>query len=125
MVIDTSALVAILLNEPEAAVFAARIAEASHRLVSAASLLEASIVIETRFGEEGGRDLDLLLHRAGIEISPVTAEQVELARTAWRRFGKGRHRAALNFGDCFVYALAKTSGSPLLYKGDDFAHTDL
>ncbi len=125
MVIDTSAVAAILLGEAEATRFAEAIESASPRLMSAATLLEATLVIETRKGEAGGRELDLLIHRAGIEIVPVDQEQAEVARVAWRRFGKGRHPAALNYVDCFAYALAKVTGSPLLYKGDDFAKTDL
>jgi ribonuclease VapC len=125
MVIDTSAIVAILLGEPEAAEFAAAIDHDPSRLLSAASLLEASIVIETRKGDEGARDLDLLIYRAGIQIVAVDAEQAEVARLAWRRYGKGRHPASLNYGDCFAYALAKTSGARLLFKGDDFGRTDL
>lgn len=125
MVIDTSAVAAILLNEPDASRLAEAIDAASQRLMSAATLLEATMVIETRKGAPGGRELDLLIHRAGIEIVPVDAEQAELARIAWRRFGKGRHQAGLNYGDCFAYALAKAAGLPLLYKGEDFAKTDL
>jgi ribonuclease VapC len=125
MVIDTSAIVAILLGEPEAAEFAAVIEQDSSRLLSAASLLEASMVIETRKGEEGARDLDLFIYRAGIRIVAVDAEQAEVARLAWRRYGKGRHPASLNYGDCFAYALAKTSGAQLLFKGEDFSGTDL
>jgi ribonuclease VapC len=125
MVIDTSAIVAILLGEPEAAEFAAAIEQDPSLLLSAASLLEASIVIETRKGDEGARDLDLLIYRAGIQIVAVDAEQAEVARLAWRRYGKGRHPASLNYGDCFAYALAKTSGARLLFKGDDFSRTDL
>ena len=125
MVIDTSAVLAILLGEPDAAVFASAIENASPRLMSAANLLEASIVLDARKGEEGARDLDLLIYRAGIEIVPVDVEQAEVARLAWRTYGKGRHAAGLNFGDCFAYALAKVSTGKLLYKGGDFIHTDL
>lgn len=125
MVIDTSALVAILTDEPEAERLEAALDEAPVRLLSAASLLEASIVIEARFGEAGGRELDLLVVKAGIEVVHVTAEQIATARSAFRRFGKGRHPAALNFGDCFSYALASVGGEPLLFKGDDFTKTDL
>ena len=125
MVIDSSALIAILLQEAEAKVFAETIEAASVRLISAASLLEASIVIEGRNGEAGGRELDLLLYRAGIEIVAVDRDQAEIARRAWRLYGKGRHAAGLNYGDCFAYALAKATGSPLLFKGDDFAQTDV
>jgi ribonuclease VapC len=125
MVIDTSAVVAILLGEPESTAFAEAIEQAAPRLFSAASLLETSIVVEARKGEEAARDLDLFVYKANIEIVPVDAEQAEIARQAWRRYGKGRHRAALNYGDCFAYALAKASGSRLLFKGDDFTHTDV
>ncbi|MFQ5790289.1 MAG: type II toxin-antitoxin system VapC family toxin [Acidobacteriota bacterium] len=124
MVIDTSALVAILLDEPGAEQIEDAISEDPVRLVSAASVLETSIIVEARFGEPGGRELDLLIHRAAIDIAPVTADQIEVARQAFRSFGRGRHPAALNFGDCFSYALSKTSGEPLLFKGDDFAQTD-
>ncbi|MCG8692129.1 MAG: type II toxin-antitoxin system VapC family toxin, partial [Minwuiales bacterium] len=89
------------------------------------SVLEASIVVEAASGETGGRELDLLLYKAGIEIAAVTADQVELARRAYRAYGKGRHAAGLNYGDCFAYALAKASAEPLLYKSDDFARTDI
>ncbi len=125
MVIDPSAILAILLGETDAEQMAAAIANGSPRLLSAAGLLEASIAIEARRGEDGARDLDLFIYRAGIEIVPVDAEQAEVARVAWRRFGKGRHPAGLNYGDCFSYALAKVSGSSLLFKGDDFSRTDL
>jgi ribonuclease VapC len=125
MVIDTSALLAILLQEENSVRFAVAIEKAAPRLLSAASLLEASMVIETRKGEAGGRELDLLIYRAGIEIVAVDHEQAEIARIAWRRYGKGRHPAGLNYGDCFAYALTKTSGSPLLFKGVDFNQTDL
>jgi len=125
MVIDTSALIAILLGEPEAEELAIAIVNDPKRLLSAFSALEVGIVIEAKKGEAGGRDLDLLLHRAQIEIVAMTPEQCELARFAWRAFGKGRHPAGLNIGDCCSYALAKYSGEPLLFKGDDFAKTDL
>jgi ribonuclease VapC len=125
MVLDTSAILAVLLGEPDAEVLEARIVEDPVRLISAASLLEASIVIESRLGEAGGREFDLWLQRAGVETAPVDAEQADVARRAWRRFGKGRHPASLNHGDCFAYALALVSGEPLLFKGDDFAKTDI
>jgi ribonuclease VapC len=125
MVIDTSAIIAILLREPEAAGLAHAIETTTPRLLSAASLLEASMVIETRKGEAAGRELDLFIYRAGIEIVAIDHEQAEVARIAWRKYGKGRHPAGLNYGDCFSYALAKVSGSPLLFKGDDFNHTDI
>ena len=97
----------------------------SPRLLSAANLLEASIVVESRKGDAGGRELDLLVYRSSIEIVPVDQQQIELARAAWRRFGKGRHAAALNYGDCFAYALAKHRRVPLLFCGADFARTDV
>jgi ribonuclease VapC len=125
MVVDTSALIAILNDEPERHEFIERIAAAETRLISAATVLEAGIVIEARRGEHAGRELDLLLHRAKFEVVPVDAEQVELARAAFRRFGKGRHSAGLNFGDCFSYALAKLRGDQLLFKGEDFSRTDV
>lgn len=125
MVIDTSAIVAILSDEPEAPAMEHAIEAASSRLISAASLLETAIVIEARYGEPGGRELDLLIHKATIEIASVTAEHAEIARVAYRTYGKGRHAAGLNFGDCFSYALARTSGEPLLFKGNDFAMTDI
>ncbi len=125
MVVDTSAITAILLGEPSAAEIARAIESGVSRLLSAANLLEASIVIESRKGEAGGRELDLLLYRADIEVVAVDQDQAELARAAWRRFGKGRHPAALNYGDCFAYALAKSRRMPLLFQGDDFAQTDI
>ena len=125
MVIDSSAIVAILLNEADAADIAQAIESNSQRLLSAANLLEASIVIENRKGEAGGRELDLLIYRAAIEIVAVDQDQAELARIAWRRFGKGRHPAGLNYGDCFAYALARTRQLPLLFQGDDFSRTDI
>ncbi len=125
MVVDTSALVAIALIEPEADRFLDAIEAAATRLISAASVLEAGIVIEGRAGRDAGDDLDALMQRLGLDIEPVTAEQVRIARTAYRTYGKGYHRAGLNFGDCFAYALAKAAGLPLLFKGDDFARTDI
>lgn len=125
MIIDTSALVAILLDEPERRAFTEAIEAAETRRLSAATLLETSIVIESRFGPEGARDLDHLVEAAGVELVPVDAEQVAIARRAFGRYGKGRHPAGLNFGDCFAYALAKTLAEPLLFKGDDLGRTDV
>lgn len=125
MVLDTSALLALLLDEPEAALFRAAVEADDTRLVSAATVLEAAIVMESRSGETAGRELDLLLTTARCEVVPVDAEQVDIARRAWRRYGKGRHAAGLNFGDCFAYALSSWSGEALLFKGDDFARTDV
>ena len=125
MVIDTSALVAVLLNEPTAPQIANAIEAEALRLISAANLLETSIVIESRKGDAGGRELDLLLYRTGIEVVAVDLEQTEAARVAWRQYGRGRHLARLNFGDCFAYALASIRRLPLLCLGDDFLHTDI
>ena len=125
MVIDTSAIVAIALNEPEATEFEQWIADDPVRLISAATVLEATIVLETRLGDVAGREFDLWLHKVGAEIIPVDAEQMDVARRAWRRYGRGRHSAALNFGDCFSYALALTRGEQLLFNGEDFARTDI
>jgi ribonuclease VapC len=124
MVVDTSVLVAILFEEPEAERFLDVLAKAPHLLLSAASLVETGIVL-MRQGEAGvERDLDRLIERAGIVVIPVDEAQAVLARDCYRRFGKGMHRARLNFGDCFSYALAMSTGESLLFKGGDFAQTD-
>src|SRR6185312_17166906 len=125
MVIDSSAIIAVLLNEPTAARIIGAIESAAVRLMSAATLLEAAIVIEHRNGDVGGRELDLFVYRSDIEIASVDEDQVEIARAAWRQFGKGRHPARLNYGDCFAYALAKSRRLPLLYVGTDFGLTDI
>ena len=125
MIIDTSALVAILYGEPEAADFARRIHDAAVCRISVATHVELSMVIESQLGFEGLRQAETFIRRAGLIIEPVTVEHGELARQAFLDFGKGRHRAALNFGDCFSYALAKATGEPLLFKGNDFGETDL
>ena len=125
MVIDTSALAAIFLAEPERQLFRDLILQADSRLVSAANVLETGIVLEAKKGEALGREFDLFVARASLHVVPVDGEQIELARSAWRKYGKGRHRAALNFGDCFAYALAKELDEPLLFKGEDFRHTDI
>jgi len=125
MVLDTSAVLAILFDEPAAAAIETAIEADSVRLMSAASALEAAIVVEARYGEPGGRELDLLLHKAKIDLVSFDIAQFELARLAYRRFGKGRHPAGLNFGDCFAYALSQRSGEPLLFTGDDFSRTDI
>jgi ribonuclease VapC len=125
MVVDTSALIALLNMEPESARLAVALESDPTRLVSAATVVAAGLVIESRFGSVGGRELDLLIAKAGLSIESVTADQADVAREAWRRYGKGRHSAGLNFGDCFSYALAKVTGEPLLFKGDDFIHTDI
>jgi ribonuclease VapC len=125
MVIDTSAILAILFNEPDAEIFARAIAAAERRLISAANLLEAGIVIDNQVGPAAGRQLDAIVERADLAVAPVTLEQVRTARQAYLDFGKGNHPAGLNFGDCFAYALAKTTGEPLLFKGEDFSQTDI
>ncbi len=125
MVLDTSAIVAILLNEPERHRFIRLIEAAPVRRLSAASRVETTFVIEGRKRAAGRADLDLFLSEAEVEIIPVTLEQVEIACAAFRRYGKGRHPADLNLGDVFAYALAWTTGEPLLFKGDDFARTDI
>lgn len=125
MVLDSSAVIAILFDEPERSAFTQAIERDPRRLISAGNLLECALLTEARRGEAAGRELDLLLHRADVQTIAVDAEQVELARSAWRRFGKGRHPAALNFGDCFAYALSASTGEALLFKGDDFTRTDV
>ncbi|PYV64876.1 MAG: VapC toxin family PIN domain ribonuclease [Acidobacteria bacterium] len=125
MVIDTSAVLAIFLGEPERKQFLDAILEAAGRQISAATVLETGIVLESKRGESAGREFDLFVVRANLEVVAVDAEQIDIARSAWRSFGKGRHPAALNFGDCFVYALAKSLGESVLAKGCDFALTDI
>jgi ribonuclease VapC len=125
MVIDSSALVAILFGEPEAGGFVDAIAGAEPRLMSAANLLEAAIVVDNQLGPAAGRQLDRFVEQARIEIAPVTERQVRTARQAYLDYGRGNHPAKLNFGDCFAYALAKATREPLLFKGDDFEQTDI
>ncbi len=125
MVLDTSAVLAVMFDEPAAPSIEAAIENDPIRLMAAPSALEAAIVVEVRYGEAGGRELDLLMHKAGIELVPFDGKQMELARHAFRHFGKGRHAAGLNFGDCFAYALSRHSGEPLLFVGDDFSETDI
>jgi ribonuclease VapC len=125
MVIDTSALAAIFFAEPERKTFLDAITAAGSRLISAATVIETGIVLESRQGEAAGREFDLFVVRANLQTVPVDAEQADVARSAWRKYGKGRHPAALNLGDCFSYALAKASGEPLLAKGTDFSLTDI
>jgi ribonuclease VapC len=125
MVIDSSALVAILFNEPERKRFVELIGAVDTRFISVATLLETSIVVVSRKGPSGARELDLFLDRAEIQTVAVTREHVEVARTAYFRFGKGYHPARLNFEDCFSYAAAKVSGKPLLFKGNEFSQTDI
>jgi ribonuclease VapC len=125
MIIDTSAVLAILLNERDAAMLASAIENAGERRMSAASYLEAAVVIDNRGDAVARREFDRFFQRSGIIIEPVTLEQAQIARQAYRDFGKGHHRAGLNFGDCIGYALARISDQPLLYKGRDFGHTDI
>jgi ribonuclease VapC len=125
MVIDSSAVLAILQREPERRRFLEIIESVDWTRMSVASFVESSIVIESRYGAEGLRDLDRFMSRASIELISVDAEQGQLARSAYSRFGKGRHRAGLNYVDCFSYAAAMNLGEPLLCKGDDFIHTDV
>ena len=125
MVIDSSALLAILLDEPERTIFSTRIDTDDIRLASTATLLETSMVVLARFGDKGAAELDTLLRVAEVEPAPFTAVQLRISIDAFRRFGRGRHPAALNFGDCFSYALAAATGEPLLFKGDDFSRTDI
>jgi ribonuclease VapC len=125
VVIDTSAIVTILRNEPERRDFDCLIRGDDVRLISAVTRVEATCVIEGRWGEPGRTGLDRFLRLMSAEIVAVTPDQAELAVEAFRRYGKGRHRANLNIGDCFTYALAKSTGERLLFKGDDFSHTDI
>lgn len=122
--VDTSALVAIVLGEPDAEGLA-RILQTDTVAVTAAALFEASMVVESRHGPDGARDLRSLLGELRVQVVAVDEEMAQAAHQAWRRFGKGRHPAGLNFGDCFSYALAKTWDVPLLFKGDDFTQTDV
>ena len=125
MIVDSSAILAILFSEPDASVFAKAISEAESCKISAATFVEVAVVVEAHTKDSGSRQLDAFLRRAGIEIQSVTEEQAHLARQAYSDFGKGRHPAGLNFGDCFSYALAKATGEPLLFKGNDFSKTDM
>ena len=125
MVIDTSAVLAILEDEPERLRFSEALEDADIRSMSAASFVETSMIIESRYGSDGVRDLDLLISKAAIALEPVDVEQAHLARQAFRLYGKGRHPAGLNFGDCFAYALARSRAEPLLFKGQDFSRTDI
>lgn len=124
-VVDTSALIAYLKAEPSAERLKEAMKSAVSISLSAASLVEAGIVVERLRGSEGARELDHLIRRLGIQIVPVTAEHAGIARSAYHQFGKGRHPSALNFGDCFSYALARALGEPILFVGSDFAQTDI
>ncbi|HEY2191868.1 MAG TPA: type II toxin-antitoxin system VapC family toxin [Actinomycetospora sp.] len=125
MIVETSAVVAVVLGEPDAERFVEALTVPALRLISAANLVEAGIVVEARQGPDAARDLAYLLEEVAIDVEPVDAAQARLAVDAWRRFGKGRHPAGLNLGDCFAYALARHRGEPLLFKGNDFTQTDV
>ena len=125
MIVDTSALLAIIFAEPQFEVYARAISDSASCRISAVSFVELSIVAESRAGDAGVRQCEVLLHESGISIEPLTEQQANLARRAYSEYGKGRHAAGLNFGDCFSYALARYSGEPLLFKGDDFSKTDV
>ena len=125
MIADSSALLAMLFREPDAARLEQAIATTAKCRMPVANALEASIALEGRGGAAAGDELDAFLEITGIELIPGTAEQFIVARRAWRRFGRGNHPAGLNFGDCFAYALAEATGEPRLFNGDDFARTDI
>jgi ribonuclease VapC len=125
MVLDTSAILAILQDEPERRKFNEAIEAAESRSLSTASFVECSMILESRYGADGIRDLDLFIAKAHVSLVPVDEEQADLARRAFRKYGKGRHPAGLNFGDCFSYALAQALDAALLFKGNDFPQTDV
>ena len=125
MVLDTSAILAILQDEPERRRFNEAIEAAETRSLSTASFVECSMILESRYGADGVRDLDLFIAKAQVSLVPVDQEQAEIARRGFRKYGKGRHPAGLNFGDCFSYALAQALGEALLFKGNDFSQTDV
>ena len=125
MILDTSALLAVLFGEKDAETYAQAISQAEVCRISAATFVEVSIVVESQTGDAGSRQWDSFFRSAAISIEPVNEEHAHTARQAWSDFGKGRHGAGLNFGDCFSYALAKVSGEPLLFKGQDFRKTGI
>lgn len=125
MILDTSALVAVLFREPEADAFIRTISEADHCAISAGNYVELSIVLERQAAPEARRQCEMFFRRAGIHIEPFSVEQAYIACQAFHDFGKTRHAAGLNFGDCFAYALAKMKSEPLLFKGEDFKRTDI
>lgn len=125
IVVDTSAVIAALTGEPERARINATLARSNASLMSAGTYLECAIVLVARHGDDGVHDLRLYLHEAGVEIVPVDRDLADAALRGWARYGRGRHPAALNFGDCFAYALATSRDAPLLFTGDDFGHTDV
>lgn len=125
MILDTSAVIAVLQSEELAPRLVTALERAAVRRISAANLVEAGIILQARYGDHGERELDLFVQRAHVEIVPVTEEHAEYARSAYRRFGRRRHAAGLNFGDCFAYALSRALDEPLLFIGEDFARTDV
>jgi ribonuclease VapC len=125
MVIDTSAIMAILQREPEKDKFLVTLALAPSRIISAGTWFETTVVVESWNGPRGAADLDRFIEDSGVEIIPFDTAQAQIAREAYRRYGRGYHRAGLNMGDCFAYALSKHAGEPLLFKGNDFAQTDV
>lgn len=125
MIVDTSAVMAILRKESDAPVFGAALARAPRTAISAATLVELCMIAESRAGAAAWTEVETLMADAAIEVAPFTAGQAALACEGWRRFGKGRHPAGLNLGDCFAYALARERGEPLLFKGEDFVRTDV
>ncbi len=125
MIVDSSALIAILNREADAVRYEEAMLAAPSCRMSLANILETFMVAESRGGAPAGHELEIVLEQAAIEPVPVTVEQMKAARQAWRRYGRGNHPAALNFGDCFAYALASVTGEPLLFKGEDFSQTDI
>jgi ribonuclease VapC len=125
MVVDTSALVAILKVEPDASTLLSRLGHSGANRIATATLLEAQMVVISQLGEAGVPELELLMNRAQIQVVPFNADHMRWALHGWRHFGKGQHRAALNLGDCFSYGLSKAMDAPLLFKGEDFQHTDV
>lgn len=125
MIVDTSAVLAILFGEPDAQRYEKAIAAAAGARIAAANFVEAAVVVDLQTSAAGSRHFDAFVRRSGLTIEPMTVEQAHLARQAYFDYGKGRHPAGLNFGDCFAYALAKATGEPLLFKGSDFSKTDV
>jgi ribonuclease VapC len=125
MVVDTSALVAILKVEPDASTLLSRLGNSGANRIATATLLEAQMVVISQLNEAGLAELELLMNRAQIQVVPFNADHMHWALHGWRHYGKGRHRAALNLGDCFSYGLAKAMDAPLLFKGEDFQYTDV
>ena len=125
IVVDTSALVAILKVEPDAAALLRCLGESRTNRIATATLLEAQMVVISQLGDSGMTELELLLGRAQIQPLPFDANHLHWALHGWRHYGQGRHKAALNLGDCFSYGLAKALDAPLLFKGEDFQHTDV